>query len=206
MYSSWILACYQILLGKKWIFKTCLLCKCSLSNQFLQIPYLPEGFEFSLHYEVILAELTAARIWALDPLVETGLVDKAQGARAATGCDERALFIPFTVTDPGEGHSSQDEISRRVFHTCAFPPRLIPDCIRNCNLRFRKRAHFTPTWSRTEARLSITVFRLLLTSYDEPLDTSTSKMHYHFIPTLTDFNSTTIEPYPQLNLFLAQCL
>lgn len=127
--------------GKKIRVKASLLCTFSLSNQSLQILYLPEGFELGLHYEVILAELTAACVWAFDPLVEAGLVDEAQGACAAAGRDEGALLIPFAVTDPGEGHSSQDEISQRI-----LPPSLIPGCVRNCNLRLGTHELFTLSW------------------------------------------------------------
>lgn len=65
-------------------------------------PYLAEGLELGLHDEVVLAQLTAARVGAFDPLVEAGLVHEAQGARAAAGRDERTPLIPFAVTDPGE--------------------------------------------------------------------------------------------------------
>lgn len=88
-------------------FETSLLCML-LPFRFCPQPtlYLPKRLELGLHYEVILAELTASSVRALDPLVETGLVDKAQGSCAATGCDERALLISFAVTDPGEGRST----------------------------------------------------------------------------------------------------
>jgi hypothetical protein len=102
--------------GRKWIFQISLLCKFFFSTQFL---YLPEGLKLGLHYEVIFAKLAAACVWALDPLVEAGLVDKAQGPCAAAGGDEGALFIALTMTDPAEEHSRQYEISQT---TSSFLP------------------------------------------------------------------------------------
>lgn len=96
--NQWFLAeSYQ---RRTWSLKASPLCKFPLPP--LVCPYLPKGLELGLHYEVILAELTASCVWALDPLVEAGLVDKAQGSCAATGCDEWALFISFAVTDPAD--------------------------------------------------------------------------------------------------------
>lgn len=128
--------------GIKWIFKIRLFCEFSLPEL-----YLPERLELGLHYEVILAELAAACVWALDPLVEAGLMDKAQGPCAATGCDEGALFIPFAVTDSEEGYRSQYKISQRKLLTRVFLHLLIPGAVinRNCNLKFRAREHFALT-------------------------------------------------------------
>lgn len=67
----------------------------------LQSPaYLAERLELGLHDEVVLAELTAARVRALDPLVQAGLVHEAQCPRAAARRDEGALIVSLTVTDP----------------------------------------------------------------------------------------------------------
>lgn len=121
MYSSRILMCQWNLTGEiKWFSNKLSLQVPSLS-QFLPILYLPEGFELGLHYEVILAELATAGVWALDPLVEAGLVDKAQSARAAAGGDEGALFIPFAVTDPGEDTQPGWDLAEDISHW-GFPP------------------------------------------------------------------------------------
>lgn len=74
----------------------------------LQSTYLPERLELGLHDEVVLAELAAARVWALDPLVQAGLVNKAQGPRAATWRDEGAFLISLTVTDPDRKDSKSE--------------------------------------------------------------------------------------------------
>lgn len=71
-------------------------------------PYLAERLELGLHDEVVLAELAAARVRALDPLVQAGLVDKAQRPRAATRRDEGALIISLTVTDPDRKDSKSE--------------------------------------------------------------------------------------------------
>lgn len=61
--------------------------------------YLAQRFEFGLHDEIELAELAAARIRGLDPLVETRLVHKAQAARAVARHDERTLLVALAVAD-----------------------------------------------------------------------------------------------------------
>lgn len=62
--------------------------------------YLAQGFKLGLHDELVLAEFAAASVRALDPLLQTGLVDEAKAPRAVAWCDQRALVIPFTVTNP----------------------------------------------------------------------------------------------------------
>lgn len=62
--------------------------------------HLAEGLEFGLHNEVIFTEFTAARVWALDPLLQAGLMDKPQTSCTVAGCYQRALIIPLTVTNP----------------------------------------------------------------------------------------------------------
>lgn len=62
--------------------------------------HLAEGLEFGLHNEVIFTEFTAACVWALDPLLQAGLMDKPQTSSTVAGCYQRALFIPLTVTNP----------------------------------------------------------------------------------------------------------
>ena len=66
--------------------------------------YLAQWLEFGLHDELILAELAAACVRALDPLLQAGLMDKAQAACAVAWCDQRTLVIPLTVTDPTHTH------------------------------------------------------------------------------------------------------
>lgn len=62
--------------------------------------YLPERFELGLHDKVVLAEFTTASVRALNPLVQAGLMNKAQGPCAAARCDEGTFIISLTVTDP----------------------------------------------------------------------------------------------------------
>lgn len=62
--------------------------------------YLPQRLQFSLHDELILAQFTAPRIRALDPLLQAGLVHKMKTSRTVTGGNQRALIISFTVTYP----------------------------------------------------------------------------------------------------------
>lgn len=62
--------------------------------------HLAQRFELGLHDELIFTELTAASVRALDPLLQTGLVDEAQAPCAVAWCDQRALVIPLTVTNP----------------------------------------------------------------------------------------------------------
>lgn len=62
--------------------------------------YLAQRFELGLHDELIFTELTAARVGALYPLLQAGLVDEAQAPRAVAWCDQRTLLVTFTVTNP----------------------------------------------------------------------------------------------------------
>lgn len=62
--------------------------------------YLPQRLQLCLHDELILAQFTAPRIGALDPLLQAGLVHKMKTSRAVTGGNQRALIISFTVTNP----------------------------------------------------------------------------------------------------------
>lgn len=63
-------------------------------------PHLAQRLELGLHDELVFAQLAAASVGALDPLLQTGLVDEAQAPRAVAWCDQRALIIPFAVTNP----------------------------------------------------------------------------------------------------------
>ena len=69
--------------------------------------YFSQRLQLDLHDELVLAELTAARVRALDPLLQAGLVHEVEAPCAAAGGDQRALVIPFTVADPAakEGQS-----------------------------------------------------------------------------------------------------
>lgn len=62
--------------------------------------YFSQRLQLGLHDELVLAELAAARVGALDPLLQAGLVHEVQAPRAVAGGDQRALVISFTVTDP----------------------------------------------------------------------------------------------------------
>lgn len=62
--------------------------------------YLSQRLLLGLHDELELAQLTAARVGALDPLLQAGLVHEMEAPRAVAWGDQRALIIPFTVTDP----------------------------------------------------------------------------------------------------------
>lgn len=62
--------------------------------------YFSQRLQLGLHDELVLAELTAACVRALDPLLQAGLVHEVQAPCAVAGGDQRALIIPFTVTDP----------------------------------------------------------------------------------------------------------
>lgn len=74
--------------------------------------YFSQRLQLGLHDELVLAQLTAACVGALDPLLQAGLVHKVEAPCAVAGCDQRALVIPFTVTDPvAEG---QPVITRRA--------------------------------------------------------------------------------------------
>lgn len=80
--------------------------------------YLAQWLELGLHDELVLAELTAASVRALDPLLETRLMDEAQASGAVARRDQRALVIAFTVTNPtgdGEhGHTSAGVRRREI--------------------------------------------------------------------------------------------
>lgn len=52
-----------------------------------------------MHDEVELAELAAAGVRALDPLLQAGLVDIAEGAGAVTGGDEGKVRLSLAVAD-----------------------------------------------------------------------------------------------------------
>lgn len=68
--------------------------------------HFPQRLQPGLHDELVLAQLAAARVGALDPLLQAGLVHEVEAPRAAAGRDQGALVIPFTVADPaGEGQA-----------------------------------------------------------------------------------------------------
>lgn len=77
--------------------------------------YLAQWLQPCLHDELVLAQLTAACIRALDPLLQTGLVHEVQAARAVAWCDQRALVIALAVADPGgrENCHSRNDVLRR---------------------------------------------------------------------------------------------
>lgn len=62
--------------------------------------YFSQWLQPGLHDELVLAELAAARVGALDPLLQAGLVHEVQAPRAVAGRDQRALVVPLTVADP----------------------------------------------------------------------------------------------------------
>lgn len=62
--------------------------------------YLSQRLQFCLHDELVLAQFTASRVRALDPLLQAGLVHKMKTSRTVTGGNQRALIISFTVTYP----------------------------------------------------------------------------------------------------------
>lgn len=62
--------------------------------------YLSQRLQLDLHDELVLAELTGARVRALDPLLQARLMHEVQAPRAAAGGDQRALVVPLTVADP----------------------------------------------------------------------------------------------------------
>lgn len=64
------------------------------------VTHLAQRLELGLHDELVFAQLAAASVGALDPLLQTGLVDEAQAPRAVARCDQRALVISFAVTNP----------------------------------------------------------------------------------------------------------
>lgn len=85
--------------------------------------YFSQRLQLGLHDELVLAQLTAARVRALDPLLQAGLVHEVEAPCAVAGRDQRALIIPFTVTDPaaegkssleGGPHDREDDASRSV--------------------------------------------------------------------------------------------
>lgn len=64
--------------------------------------HLAQRLELGLHDELVLAELATARVRTLDPLLQAGLVDEAQAARAVARRDQGTL-VPFTVANPAGG-------------------------------------------------------------------------------------------------------
>lgn len=62
--------------------------------------YLAQRLQFGFHDEFELAKLTAASVGALDPLLQTILVHKAQAACAVARCDQLTVLIPLAMTDP----------------------------------------------------------------------------------------------------------
>lgn len=68
--------------------------------------HLAQRLELGLHDELVFTELAAAGVRALDPLLQTGLVDEAQASRAVAWRDQGTL-VSFTVTNPAgaEGQS-----------------------------------------------------------------------------------------------------
>ena len=62
--------------------------------------HFSQRLQLGLHDELVLAQLAAARVRALDPLLQAGLMHEVEAPCAAAGRDQRALVIPFTVTDP----------------------------------------------------------------------------------------------------------
>ena len=67
--------------------------------------YLPQRLQFGLHDELKLAELTAARVRAFDPLLQACLMHEAQTARAVARHDQRTFIITLAVTDPAHTHT-----------------------------------------------------------------------------------------------------
>lgn len=72
--------------------------------------HLAQRLELGLHDELVFTELAAAGVGALDPLLQTGLVDEAQASCAVAWRDQGTL-VPFTVTNPAgaEGQSQRWE-------------------------------------------------------------------------------------------------
>lgn len=64
------------------------------------LTYFPQRFQLGLHDELVLAELTAACVRTLDPLLQASLMHKMKASCAVTGGDQRAFVISFTVADP----------------------------------------------------------------------------------------------------------
>lgn len=69
--------------------------------------YLAQRLEVCLHDEVIFAQLTAACVGALDPLVQAALVHKTQTSCTVARGDEQTLLVTFTVTDPAQTKTHQ---------------------------------------------------------------------------------------------------
>lgn len=69
--------------------------------------HLAQRLEFGLHDELVFAELATARVRTLDPLLQTGLVDEAQAARAVARRNQGTL-VTFAVANPvgAEGQES----------------------------------------------------------------------------------------------------
>lgn len=88
-------------------------------------------------------------------------MDKAQGACAATGGDERALLVSFAVTDPGEDTAGRMRAPGGHFPP-GVPPSLTLDCV-TAAPDMGERARATAAWSRTESGLRAASFHLLRT-------------------------------------------
>lgn len=79
--------------------------------------HLAQRLQLGLHDELVFAELAAASVGALDPLLQTGLVDEAQASCAVARSDQGTL-VSLTVTNPvgAEGQSQcweEGEVGRR---------------------------------------------------------------------------------------------
>lgn len=88
--------------------------------------YLAQRFEVCFHDEVIFAQLTAACIRALDPLVQTSMMHKTQTSCTVAGSDEGTFFITFTVTDSAKTHANKIRQSLCAFDLSFISPSLSP--------------------------------------------------------------------------------
>lgn len=66
-----------------------------------------------MHDELELAELAAARVRALDPLLQAGLVDPAQGAGAEARGDEGQVDVALAVADAADVLAAQRAAGHR---------------------------------------------------------------------------------------------
>ncbi|CAN7994136.1 unnamed protein product, partial [Ixodes hexagonus] len=73
--------------------------------------YLSEGLDLGVHDEIELAELAAARVRRLDPLLEAGLVHEPEAAGAVAGRNKRILCVRFAVTNTA--HVAVEAVRRR---------------------------------------------------------------------------------------------
>lgn len=90
---------------------------------FVCVCHLAQRLEVGLHDELVIAELTATCVRALDPLVEAGLMHKAQTTSASARGDERTLLVSLTVTDPTQAnkiHAHTETFRTRGVITEAF--------------------------------------------------------------------------------------